>query len=194
MWRLASEEMPQTLVAVAGVPGQRRVQIGKNAVTGHEHLAAAMLLARAAVIADGARLAGLLQIVLYRHRRGQRTAAQGAVPAAVAVAALFHRLLDRAAGFLAQPGQGVELAQDADHRLAAAPAAHKCGGDARQALLHLKALRFQHLDQRRRAFRLLEVQLRRRPDAVVHRDEAVGLCVHETTDFVPQFHFPRLLL
>ena len=79
--------------------------------------------------------------MLYGKRRGQGAHTQQVVPAAVTGAALFHRLLFRHTGLLAQTGQGVKFPpKKPDDRAALTKGAAKSGGNTAQARFHSKAL------------------------------------------------------
>ena len=63
-----------------------------------------------------------------------------AMAAAVSVSSWLQRLLLRGTRLLAQSRKGIKLAQDPDHRKAAAIGSGKCCGDPGQARGHHKAL------------------------------------------------------
>ena len=86
-----------------------------------------------------------------------------AAAAAVAGAALRQRLAERD-GVLGQTGQRVELGEDADHRLAAAPLGHERRGHVRHARPHREAGIAELLLEERGALLLLEAQLGETPD------------------------------
>ena len=67
------------------------------------------------------------QPVLHRDGGGQRAGAEQVVAAAVAGAVLDERLARAGLRLLRQAGQRVELADDADDRLAGSPRRDKCG-------------------------------------------------------------------
>ena len=156
------------LAAVAGVPGQRRVQPVPQALPGHVGLGGHALLAGAAVQDDGAALAGLGQILLQTDGGGHGPGAQQVMAAAVTAAALHQLVILGAARRLRKARQGVVLRQQADDRLAAAVGGGKGGGDAADALLYLKALVLQHLDEQGGGLHLLHGQLGVVPDGVRH--------------------------
>ena len=128
--------------------------------------AGASLLAGASVEDHGAAFARALQIALDGPGRGQRARPQQIVPAAVAAAPRDKGLRLGQAGRLAQAGQGVELAQDADHRPSAAVAAAEGGVDAAQLFLHREAQRAQRFAVQLRRTEFLEAQLGIFPDLV----------------------------
>ena len=165
------------LVAVAGVPRQCRVQAVPQALPGHVCLGGHALLAGAAVEDHRAGAAGLLQVVLHADGGGHSAGAQQVMAAAVAAAALDQLVILRAAGSLAQAGQGVILRQKADDRLAAAVGGGKGGGDAADALLHLEALLLQHLHEEGGGLDLLHGQLCVVPDGVSDLGDEIFFCV-----------------
>ena len=116
-----------------------------------------------------------LQIVLHRQRSGQRAHAQQVVPAAVTGAALFHWLLFRHTGLLAQTGQGVKFAQEADDRAALTKGAAKGGGNAAQAGLYGKALILQGLGKQRACKGLVKPHLGVVPDLVAEPEQQLPL-------------------
>ena len=132
-------------VHVHGVPGKGGVQPRKAAGLGHESLAKAGLLGRAAEKFYRAGRAGGLEPFFQDQRRAHRPGAQGAVTAAMTAflardgPGLGH------AGLLAEVRQGVVLAQNADDRGALAPGCLERGGQAARAGLDRKALAAQHL-------------------------------------------------
>jgi hypothetical protein len=85
------------------------------------------------------------QVVLHRRGGQQGGGAQQVMAAAMAVAAGFDRAVLGHAGFLAQAGQGVILAEDGDDRAFLARLAHDGGGDAGQLARDAEALPLQHL-------------------------------------------------
>ena len=128
------------LVHVARVPGQGAVELAPHALASHEGLACAALLAGAAVEDDRAAVAGLFEEVPDGEGRAQRARAEHVVAAAVAGSALDKRLMLSAAGGLAESGEGVKLAQDADYRPSGAVPAAKGGFHAGEALRDLEAV------------------------------------------------------
>ena len=84
--------------------------------------------------------------------------------AAVAGRALLDRVMVRGLRFLRQPGQRVELADDADHRLAGAERRDERGGHAGDAGRDLEAGGLQLLLQQRAALLLLVADLGEAPD------------------------------
>lgn len=126
------------------------------------------LLTGAAVQDDGAAFAGLGQIVLQADGGGHRPRTQQIVAAAVAAAALYQLVVRGVARRLRKAGQRVVLRQQADDRPAAAEGGGEGGGDAADALLHLKALVLQHLDEQGGGLYLLHGQLGVVPDGVRH--------------------------
>lgn len=162
------------LVAVAGVPGQGRIQIVPQAIAGHVGLGGHALLAGAAVQNDGAAFTGPGEVVLQADGGGHGAGAQQIVAAAVTAPALHQLVVLGAARLLGQARQGVILRQKADDRLAAAVGRGEGGGDAADALLHLKALLLQDLDEQGGGLYLLHGQLRVVPDGICHlRDQLV---------------------
>ena len=166
------------LVAVAGVPGQRRVQTVPQALAGHVRLGGHALLAGAAVEDHRTGAAGLLQIVLHADGGGHCAGTQQVMAAAMAAAALDQLVILRAARRLGQSGQGIILRQEADDRLAAAVGGGKGGGDIADALLHLEALRLQHLHKEGGGLDLLHGQLRVIPNGIRHLGDQVLLFIN----------------
>ena len=94
--------------------------------------------------------------------------------AAVTAPSLHQLVVLGAARLLGQARQGVIPRQKADDRLAAAVGRGEGGGDAADALLHLKALLLQDLDEQGGGLYLLHGQLRVVPDGICHlRDQLV---------------------
>ena len=141
-------------IAVSRVPVQREVHVVEQPGAYHVHLAATALLGRCAVEADGARVAGGLQPVANGDRGGRRSGAEQIVPAGVPGrlvtqgTALRNRVLGDAR-------QGVELAEDGQHRLAAAVGGDEGGGDLGDAGLDGETLAGELLLQQLAAARLL---------------------------------------
>ena len=156
------------LAAVAGVPRQRRVKAVPQALPSHIGLGRHALLAGAAVQDDGAAFSGLGQIVLQADGGGHGPRAQQIVAAAVAAAALHQFVVRGAARRLRKAGQRIVLRQQANDRPTAAEGGGEGGGDAAYALLHLKALSLQHLDEQGGGLYLLHGQLGIVPDGVRH--------------------------
>ena len=135
----------RVLVHVRRVPRKRRVQRVPRALARHIRLARAALFAGAAEIYHRAGLAAQLQILFHRYRRRKRTRAQQIMPAAVTAAAGNKRSIFLRARRLRQAGQRVELAEDADHRLALAEFAGERGLYPADILLDLEALGAQRI-------------------------------------------------
>lgn len=133
------------LVHVARVPGQGEVKAAPQPLAGHEGLARAALLARAAVKDDRSARAAALEEVLYGEGSAQRARTEHVVPAAVPRPAGDERPLLCTGCRLAEAGERVVFAEDADHRPSLAESAAEGGGDAAKALRHLKAVRAQRV-------------------------------------------------
>ena len=135
---------------------------------GHIGLGRHTLLAGAAVQDDGAAFSGLGQIVLQADGGGHGPRAQQIVATAVAAAALHQLVVRGAARRLRKAGQRIVLRQQANDRPTAAEGGGEGGGDAAYAVLHLKALSLQHLDEQGGGLYLLHGQLGIVPDGVRH--------------------------
>ena len=87
---------------------------------------------------------------------------------AVPGAALYDRTMLRRTTLLAEPGQRIELTEDTDDRMTRTIASGKCRLDAIDPLLHREATLREHLLVVRRTLKLLQTQLRMRPDVIRH--------------------------
>ena len=146
---------PADAVVIARMPGEHGVDAVKVAVAGQEGLRAAGFLGGTAVIDHGARLAGGLQILLDRQCGSDGCGAQCGMSAAVAVAALFHGLLLRQAGLLAQHRQCVIFAQKADDGMSLAEGRLEGGGQTAQAFLYAETFRGEDIALQARRLELL---------------------------------------
>ena len=182
------------LVDRGRMPGVHEIHPLKHPGPGHKLLGASPFLRRTAEIDDGAVPAGLPQVLLHRHRRGQGSGSQGAVAAAVSGASRHRFPLHRRSRLLAQGCQGVVLSQNAHHRLSAplAPGAGKAGGNPGHAGLHGKSLVPQHLLQPGGGFHLLKGQLRIGPNVVVRLYVFSAVGVHVLFDPLSVAHFSLL--
>ncbi len=167
------------LVSIAGMPGQGSVQLLPETFPCHKGLSRAPLFPGAAVIDDGARAAGFFQPGLDRGRSSERAGPQQVVAAAVAAAALGDGLRGNGTGLLAETGEGVKLAEDADDGPAAAvraaesrPDAAEILGDGEAQLAQGTAIEVPGLELLQREFGIL-------PDAVGDALEQSGPLVDE---------------
>ena len=158
------------VVAIAGMPRDHRVDVLEQPVANHVDLAGAALLRRRAEIAQRPRMSGR-EPFLDGDRRRQRSGAEQVVPAPVAWRVVLDRVTVRGLRFLRQAGQRVELADDADHRLAGTERRDERGGHAGDAGGHLEAGGLQLLLQQRAALRLLKADFGEAPDLL--RDAGV---------------------
>ena len=154
-------------VAGCRVPGEYGVQAAEAALPGHEALAKAVLLSGAAEELHCTGRAGGLQPLLDDDGRPHRAGAQRAVAAAMSPGFPGDGTGLRHARLLAQAGEGVVLAQDADDRAPAPEGGLDGGGDAAGALRHLEPLLPQRLHNGPAALLLLVAALRRLPDPAV---------------------------
>ena len=104
-------------VAGAGMPVQHHVNVAERAVAYHVHLARAALFGRSAVVTQRSLDVVGLHVLLERDGRQRCARAEQVVSATVAGGTCFHRIA-RGHGLLRESGQRVELAEDADDRLA----------------------------------------------------------------------------
>ncbi len=156
-------------IAIAGVPRHHRVDLVEQARTEHVDLAGAALLGGGAEELDRPRPpAG--QPVLHRNRRRRRGRAEQVMAAAVARCVLDQRLALRG-GRLRQARQGIELADDADDRCAAAERGDERRGDVGHPGLHREPRGRELLLQEGAALRFLIAHFGQRPDP--HGDVAV---------------------
>ena len=146
------------------MPGNRRINVVKNAIACHERLAGPPLLAGAAVVTDDAGKPCPLQHALDGNRRRQRRRAEQIVAATVAGAPLDQRGFFRNAASLAHSGQRVEFTQDGDDRPFFAIASHESSGDVGEIFRHRKTLRFEFCGQQRDRLEFLEAHFGQPPD------------------------------
>ena len=158
-------------VAIARMHRHHRVHVVEEARAQHVDLARAALLRRRAVEADGAAALVGRQPVLHRDGRRRGGRAEQVMAAAVA-RALGDQRIAVGHGGLRQARQRVELADDADHRLAAAPGGREGRGNLGHARRHREAGGLQLLLQQRAALRLLVAHFGERPD--LHGHIAIG--------------------
>ena len=107
----------------------------------HVDLARAAFFGRRAVVAQRAGVSRRGQPLLHGDRRRERAGAEQVVAAAVPGRVLLDRVARRGLRFLRQAGQRVELADDADHRLAGAERRDERRRDVGDARRHLEARR-----------------------------------------------------
>ncbi len=126
------------LVHIARMPGDRGVQLLPHMILGEEGLAGAPFFSGAAIVDDGAFLAGFFQVIL--HGKGCREGArsQHVVAAAVAGAALLKRVAHRNGCLLGKAGQGIEFAEYADDGVPMAVFAAERGLHAAHAGFHFE--------------------------------------------------------
>ena len=136
-------------VGPEGMPGDRRVDVVKNAVACHKRLAGTTLLAGAAVVTDDAGKSFPLQHALDGNRRRQRSRAEQIVAAAVAGAPLNQWGFFRDTASLAHSGQRVEFTQNGDDRPFFAIASHESSRDVGKIFRDRKALCFEFCGQQR---------------------------------------------
>ena len=158
-------------IEVGGMPGHGGIQLIKDALPSHKGLAGTTLLAGGAEVDHGTAAAGVLQVLLDTHRRGNGAHTEHIVSAAVTGGAGSHGLPDRTACLLAQAGQGIKFAQDTDHRLAAAIAGREGGFDAGHSAGHHKTLLLQLAAECLRRPVLGKGQLGIVPDLIAQRCE-----------------------
>ena len=181
------------LVAVAGMPRHDRVDVLEEPGADHVDLARSAFFGRRAVVAQRAGMPGRRQPVLHGDRRRERAGAEQVVSAAVAGRAFFDGVARRRLRFLRQPGQRVELADDADDRLAGSERRDERGRDVGDAGLHLKAGGAELLLQQRAALLFLVADLGEAPDLL--RDAGVGLApARRCAGASPRARRPRRLL
>ena len=87
---------------------------------------------------------------------------------AVPGAALYDRTMLRRTTLLAETGQRIELTEDADDRMTGTIASGKCRLDAIDTIRHRETTLLEHLLVVRRRLKLLQTQLRMRPDVIRH--------------------------
>ena len=166
------------LVDHAGMPADRRIQLVKHVVAGHEGLAGAALLAGAAVVDHGAFGAGLLKIFLDGDGRGKRAHAEQVV--AAALAGIFAvRLLLQAVRLLSQAAQGVIFAQDAQHGLSVTETARERRRDPADPLFHFKAFLAKETDQRRGRLPFGKSQFGGLPDRIRRRIQSGRVFIYD---------------
>ena len=156
-------------IEIRGVPGHSGIQLVKDALPGHECLARTALFTGGAEVDHRTAVSGVLQVLLDAYGGGNGTHTEHIVSAAVTGGAGTERLPDCAARLLAQAGQGVELAQDTDHRLAAAIAGGESGFNASYPTGDGKALLFQLPAECLCRLMLGKGQFRIVPDGVAQR-------------------------
>ena len=142
-------------VNIIRVPGDGGVQRFPCLLPCHEGLSGAALLAGAAEKDHRARPPAALQTVLDGTSRGEGTGAEQVVHAAVARAAAGGALFTDAAD-LAEAGERVEFAEDADHGATAAEAPGEGGRNAAEVPFHAETELLQRLAIERRALILLQ--------------------------------------
>ena len=148
------------LVYIGRMPGDGRVQVLPHMIARQKRLARAALLAGTAKKDDRALLLRvLLQIRLDREGRRQRARTQQVMPAAMAAAARNQRGVMRAGCLLRQAGQRVKLAQNANYRMAMAPAAAEGRLDAAHVGGDGKAVFSKHLFIQGGGLKFLQRQL-----------------------------------
>ncbi|MNL27126.1 hypothetical protein D3C87_1486950 [compost metagenome] len=128
------------------MPGQGSIKLIEQAFARHEGLARPALFRRTAVETDSARQLVGFQEFLDRHGGKVRCRAQQVMAATVAIAigCFRRRLARKGAAFLAQAGQRVVFAQDADDGSALAGLGHERRGNAGRVARDAKAGFFQH--------------------------------------------------
>ena len=176
------------VAAVGGMPGEGRVNVVEHAFAGHERLAAAALFAGAAVVAHGAFEALLGHHFFQRGRRGDRGDAEQVVAAAVPVGAGDFGVFLADAGFLAESGQGVELAQEGDDGFARSPLAAESGLHIADVARDLEAFLFEQSDLRFHRLVLAERRLRVAPDLVGELVVAASARLDVIGDLCPVVH------
>ncbi|MNI28018.1 hypothetical protein D3C73_817810 [compost metagenome] len=176
------------------MPGEGGIHVIEQAFTHHKGFAGAAFFTRAAVETHGAGQALLLHPGLHRECPRQRGGAQQIVAAAVAVAVFHQRLRSGAAGLLAQSGECVVLAQQRDHRLAAAVAGDKRGFNAANAALKPKTFLLQRVGQQIGRIGFGKARLRVIPDAVAQCAELRLVLVNVLIDKRKQLRVTHALL
>jgi hypothetical protein len=157
-------------VPITRMHRHHRVDVVEQAGAEHVDLARAALLGRCAVETQRSASPGRDQPLLDGNRRGGGGGAKQVMTAAVPRALGDHRAPFRFGG-LRQAGQGLELADDADDRPAAAPLRGERGGDLGDAGRDVEARALQLLLQQGAALLFLVADFREAPDP--QRDIAV---------------------
>ena len=168
----------EDVVLVAGVPVQDHVDVAEQAGADHVDLAVAALLGRRAVIAQRAGDAIALHVLLERDRRERGPGAEQVVATGMAGPVGDDRAAVRRRR-LRQPGQRIELAHDADHRLALAEGRDEPGRLAGDARLDAEARGGKLALQQRRAVLFVVAELGTVPDRLGGRREMRGALVDE---------------
>ena len=152
------------VVAIPGMPCEDGVHIGEKPLAHHVHLPGAALLRGRPVHPDPPRRSGPLQPILRGEPGGDRGGPEQVMSAGVAGADVvtFERLGNR---LLGDPGEGVELGEDADHRTAGSPFGQERGRHPGDAGLHREPGGTELLLEEAGALLLLVAHLGPFPDA-----------------------------
>jgi hypothetical protein len=170
------------------MPGDRDVHIVKRAGANHEPLGRAALLCRTSVVAHPALHVIGGQPILHRRRRQQRAGAEQIMPARMshAVPRQWSRL--RHAGFLAEAGQRIILAENGDHRPTLAGLTHHGCGNTRQILGDAKTLLAQRGDVLGHGIVFVVGDLGPIPNAIAQGLEQILFVVHQLPDLLGVLH------
>ena len=177
--RLAGDVADRVLAR--GVPVQDGVAIVEEVGTHHERLGAAAFLGRASVEPQRAFERPGADLLRQGQARRGRGDPEEVVAATVAGRDSGPCLPDRYR-LLRETGQGVVLAEDADHRAARADGGEERRRDAGDPSLDPEAARLQSVGQQRRRPLLLVADLGPVPDLFCHRPRPIGVLLDERVD------------
>src|SRR5262245_4861804 len=151
------------------MPRDNGVHIAEEASAHHVDLAGAAFFGRRAVVTQGASVSRRREPLLHGNRRSECTGTEQVVAASMSGAVFFDGVSRGGLRFLRQPWQGIELADDADDRLAGTERRDERGRNVGDAALQLEARRAQLLLQQRAALLFLEADLGEAPDLLGDR-------------------------
>ena len=148
------------------MPAESAVESFPQSFTRHESFRGAALFSRAAVEDDGAGPAGFLQPLFHGGGRSERAGTQQVMAAAMPASSGKHRIGKTFSRLLAQPAEGIKLAQYADDGVPAAVAAAKGGLNAADVFRDGKAQLPQFFAVEGCCAEFLQAQFRIFPDFV----------------------------